>query len=113
MLAVAPDQPGSADRVGRGAGEREPLGQRAGCSRRGKAPGPASRRLGRGGGPATGWSAGRAALIYLLEPVFAAAYSIAWGLDVLTLRLVTGGVLILGGNLLVELPLWLRDVRKR
>jgi drug/metabolite transporter (DMT)-like permease len=58
-------------------------------------------------------SAGRAALIYLLEPVFAAAYSIAWGLDVLTLRLLTGGVLILGGNLLVELPLWLRDVRKR
>jgi drug/metabolite transporter (DMT)-like permease len=57
-------------------------------------------------------SAGRAALIYLLEPVFAAAYSIAWGLDAVTGRLLIGGALILGGNLLVELPLWVREWNK-
>jgi drug/metabolite transporter (DMT)-like permease len=56
-------------------------------------------------------SANRAALIYLLEPVFGTAYSILWGLDVLTLYLVIGGSLVLAGNLLVELPGWLR--RKR
>jgi drug/metabolite transporter (DMT)-like permease len=53
-------------------------------------------------------SAGRAALIYLLEPVFAAVFSLCWGHDSLTVRLVAGGGLILAGNLLVELPLWLR-----
>jgi drug/metabolite transporter (DMT)-like permease len=50
----------------------------------------------------------RAALIYLLEPVFAAAFSVAAGLDEVTPVLVAGGALILGGNLLVEVPGWLR-----
>lgn len=58
-------------------------------------------------------SAGRAALIYFLEPVFGAAFSILWGHDQLTPRLLLGGSLILGGNLLVELPIWLRDYRQR
>ena len=53
--------------------------------------------------------ASRAALIYLLEPVFGAALSIAWGHDHLSAALVAGGGLILGGNLLVELPGWLRE----
>jgi drug/metabolite transporter (DMT)-like permease len=51
-------------------------------------------------------SASRAALIYLLEPVFSAAFSVPWGLDELGLGLVVGGGLILGGNFLVELPIW-------
>jgi drug/metabolite transporter (DMT)-like permease len=55
-------------------------------------------------------SAGRAALIYLLEPVFAAAFSIAWGHDELTPRLLLGGALILSGNLFAELPLWWREL---
>jgi drug/metabolite transporter (DMT)-like permease len=54
----------------------------------------------------------RAALIYLLEPVFAAAASLLIGHESLTPQLVAGGVLIVGGNLLVELPrlipLWRR-----
>lgn len=54
-------------------------------------------------------SAGRAALIYLLEPVFASSLSILWGHDRLTSRLVLGGSLILLGNVLVELPVWYRD----
>ena len=54
-------------------------------------------------------SASRAALIYLLEPVFAALFSLAWGHDRVSLPLVAGGGLILGGNLLVELPGWLRE----
>jgi drug/metabolite transporter (DMT)-like permease len=57
-------------------------------------------------------SPSRAALIYLLEPIFAAAFSVGWGHDTLTGALVAGGALILGGNLLVELPrllpLWRR-----
>jgi drug/metabolite transporter (DMT)-like permease len=53
-------------------------------------------------------SAGRAALIYLLEPVFSAAYSVWAGQDTVTQRLLLGGGLILAGNLLVELPRWLR-----
>jgi drug/metabolite transporter (DMT)-like permease len=52
-------------------------------------------------------SAGRAALIYLLEPVFATAFSVAWGHDPLTARLFLGGGLILAGNLLIEVPYWL------
>jgi drug/metabolite transporter (DMT)-like permease len=52
--------------------------------------------------------AARAALIYLLEPLWAAAFSIAWGYDDLTARLMLGGGLILVGNLLVELPGWIR-----
>lgn len=56
-------------------------------------------------------SAGRAALIYLLEPVFGSFFSVLWGHDELTARLFLGGGLILGGNLLVELPYWLRVYR--
>jgi drug/metabolite transporter (DMT)-like permease len=47
-------------------------------------------------------SAGRAALIYLLEPLFASVFSIAWGHDTLSLYLILGGILILSGNLLVS-----------
>jgi drug/metabolite transporter (DMT)-like permease len=54
----------------------------------------------------------RAALIYLLEPIFSSAFSVMWGPDRLSVRLVLGGALILAGNLLVELPrlipLWRR-----
>jgi drug/metabolite transporter (DMT)-like permease len=59
-------------------------------------------------------AASRAALIYLLEPVFAALFSTAAGQDGLTRRLLVGGGLILGGNLLAELPGWLqaRDQRR-
>jgi drug/metabolite transporter (DMT)-like permease len=56
--------------------------------------------------------ASRAALIYLLEPVFAAALSVVVGHDSVTGRLLLGGALILGGNALVELPLWLRNRRR-
>jgi drug/metabolite transporter (DMT)-like permease len=55
--------------------------------------------------------ASRAALIYLLEPVFAAALSIVVGHDSVTGRLLLGGTLILSGNVLVELPLWIRNIR--
>jgi drug/metabolite transporter (DMT)-like permease len=57
-------------------------------------------------------SASRAALIYLLEPVFAAVFSVLWGHDAVTLRLLLGGAVILGGNLLVELPGMLRERAK-
>jgi drug/metabolite transporter (DMT)-like permease len=50
----------------------------------------------------------RAALIYLLEPVFSAAFSVWWQHDRLTPPLLLGGGLVLAGNLLVELPRWLR-----
>ncbi|MFM7149820.1 MAG: DMT family transporter [Gemmataceae bacterium] len=54
----------------------------------------------------------RAALIYLLEPVWSSLFSIWWGYDTLTGALILGGILIIGGNLLVELPrlipLWRR-----
>ncbi len=53
-------------------------------------------------------SASRAALIYLLEPVFAALFSVAWQYEELTARLFLGGGLILAGNLLIEVPYWLR-----
>ncbi len=49
-------------------------------------------------------SASRAALIYLLEPLFASGFSIPLGEDRLTGRLLLGGGLILSANLLVELP---------
>jgi drug/metabolite transporter (DMT)-like permease len=55
--------------------------------------------------------ASRAALIYLLEPVFAALLSILLGHDAVSGRLLLGGALILGGNALVELPLWLRALQ--
>jgi drug/metabolite transporter (DMT)-like permease len=51
-------------------------------------------------------SASRAALIYLLEPVFATALSLVMGYDEWDRRLLLGGGLILGGNLLVEWPMW-------
>jgi drug/metabolite transporter (DMT)-like permease len=54
-------------------------------------------------------SANRAALIYLLEPVFGTIFSVFWGMDKVEPHLVWGGALILGGNLLVELPGWLRS----
>jgi drug/metabolite transporter (DMT)-like permease len=53
--------------------------------------------------------ASRAALIYLVEPVFAAAISVILGHDEIKARLVLGGLLILGGNALSELPAWLRQ----
>ncbi len=53
--------------------------------------------------------AGRVALIYLLEPVFAAMFSLAFGHEEPLGRLLAGGGLILGGNLLVELPALLRS----
>jgi drug/metabolite transporter (DMT)-like permease len=49
---------------------------------------------------------GRAALIYLLEPVFSSIFSVWWGYDQLTAVLVAGGALILAGNLLAEAPRW-------
>jgi drug/metabolite transporter (DMT)-like permease len=55
--------------------------------------------------------ASRAALIYLLEPVFAAALSVVVGHDRVTGRLLLGGALILSGNALVELPRWVRILR--
>jgi drug/metabolite transporter (DMT)-like permease len=54
-------------------------------------------------------AASRAALIYLLEPVFAWMFSVIWGHDQITLRLLLGGLVILNGNLLVELPGFLRE----
>jgi drug/metabolite transporter (DMT)-like permease len=51
-------------------------------------------------------SPGRAALIYLLEPVFSSIFSVWWGYDQLTVVLVAGGALILVGNLLAEAPRW-------
>jgi drug/metabolite transporter (DMT)-like permease len=53
-------------------------------------------------------SAERAALVYLLEPVFGTLFSIAWGHESRIGRLLSGGGLILVGNLLVELPRWIR-----
>lgn len=47
-------------------------------------------------------SAGRAALIYLTEPVLAACFSIPIGLDTLTGRLLLGGALVLLGNVIAE-----------
>ena len=52
--------------------------------------------------------ASRAALIYLLEAVFAAMFSVMLRIDELTVRLVLGGALIIAGNVLVEVPGWLR-----
>jgi drug/metabolite transporter (DMT)-like permease len=49
-------------------------------------------------------SASRAGLIYFLEPVFGSIFSVIWGHDQITRNLLLGGALILGGNLLVELP---------
>jgi drug/metabolite transporter (DMT)-like permease len=51
--------------------------------------------------------ASRAALIYLLEPVFAAVYSFWHGHDHVHAALLIGGCLILAGNALAEAPNWL------
>jgi drug/metabolite transporter (DMT)-like permease len=56
-------------------------------------------------------AASRAAVIYLLEPVFASIISIFWGHDILDARLILGGSLILAGNALVELPALLRTFK--
>jgi drug/metabolite transporter (DMT)-like permease len=57
--------------------------------------------------------ASRAALIYLLEPVFASIFSLLWGHDSLAFSLIIGGSMILAGNALVEVPGWLRNVKSR
>jgi drug/metabolite transporter (DMT)-like permease len=49
-------------------------------------------------------SAVRAALIYLLEPLFGSAFSVIVGLDSISKKLVVGGSMILLGNLLAEAP---------
>jgi drug/metabolite transporter (DMT)-like permease len=51
-------------------------------------------------------SSSRAALIYLLEPVFGSIFSVWHQHDPLTARLALGGGLILAGNLIVEAPGW-------
>jgi drug/metabolite transporter (DMT)-like permease len=56
-------------------------------------------------------SASRAALIYLLEPVFASIFSLGIGHDELTAQLIAGGSCILLGNLVVELPRLWREFR--
>jgi drug/metabolite transporter (DMT)-like permease len=53
-------------------------------------------------------AANRAALIYLLEPVFAAIISVPLGFERLTAPLLLGGLLILTGNVVVEVAGWLR-----
>jgi drug/metabolite transporter (DMT)-like permease len=53
-------------------------------------------------------AASRAALIYLLEPVWAALFSLIWGHDSFSSYLIAGGILILVGNLIVEVPRWQR-----
>jgi drug/metabolite transporter (DMT)-like permease len=53
-------------------------------------------------------SANRAALIYLLEPVFTAIISVSLGMEALTWALVLGGGFILTGNILVEAAGWFR-----
>jgi drug/metabolite transporter (DMT)-like permease len=57
--------------------------------------------------------ASRAALVYLLEPVFASLFSLLWGHDTLALPLLVGGSLILAGNALVEVPSWFRNAKRR
>jgi len=56
--------------------------------------------------------ASRAALIYLLEPVFASLFSLFWGHDTLALPLLVGGSLILAGNALVEVPVWFWNTKR-
>lgn len=55
-------------------------------------------------------SAARAALIYLLEPVFALLVSVAVGFDRWSGALVLGGLLVLAGNVLAEWPALRRGV---
>ena len=53
-------------------------------------------------------SASRAALIYLLEPVFSSVISVTLGFETVTASLLLGGGFILTGNLVVETAGWLR-----
>jgi drug/metabolite transporter (DMT)-like permease len=48
-------------------------------------------------------SATRAAIVMTLEPVFAAGFAVAFGNDMLTWRMLAGGVLVLAAMYLVEL----------
>jgi drug/metabolite transporter (DMT)-like permease len=48
--------------------------------------------------------AARAALLYLLEPLWATGLAIVWGHDTLTTALLAGGGLVLLGNLVAEAP---------
>lgn len=52
-------------------------------------------------------TANRAALVYLLEPIFAAVFSVYQGHESFTTSLVVGGALILFGNVLADGPNWL------
>ncbi|HUH29991.1 MAG TPA: DMT family transporter, partial [Rhodanobacter sp.] len=45
----------------------------------------------------------RAAIVMTTEPVFAAAFAVAFGSDVLTWRMLVGGALVLAAMYLVEL----------
>ncbi|GLQ90460.1 DMT family transporter [Dyella flagellata] len=45
----------------------------------------------------------RAAIVMTTEPVFAAAFAVAFGSDILTWRMLCGGILVLGAMYLVEL----------
>jgi drug/metabolite transporter (DMT)-like permease len=54
--------------------------------------------------------ASRAALIYLLEPIFAACISIPFGLDTLSGHLILGGTLVIVGNVLAEWKLLSRQL---
>jgi len=56
-------------------------------------------------------SPSQAALIYLLEPIFASLFSVLGGYEPFTLALLFGGSLVLGGNLIVEVPRWLARTR--
>jgi drug/metabolite transporter (DMT)-like permease len=47
--------------------------------------------------------AARAAVVMTMEPVFAAAFAVAFGGEVLTVRVLVGGTLVLGAMYLVEL----------
>jgi drug/metabolite transporter (DMT)-like permease len=51
-------------------------------------------------------------LVYLLEPVFAACFSLGIGHDQMTVRLALGGGFILFGNLVVEMPRLWREFRR-
>jgi len=47
--------------------------------------------------------AARAAIVMTTEPVFAAGFAVALGVDALTWRMLAGGALVLGAMYLVEL----------
>ncbi len=55
--------------------------------------------------------AATAAIIMTTEPVFATAFAVMLGGEVLTVRLLLGGALVLGAMILVEVPLPVRSKR--